>query len=107
MKVKEISNNDLIYPLITRTVPPPLNYYGSIENYDYFSIHCNKYKVFKSNMNDKYKFKFISWDKKNKVAMTIEILELIPKNEKDLKKEDRLKINDIDEQGRPMGGFRH
>lgn len=107
MKAKEISYYDLIYPLMTQTVPPHLNYYGSIEDYDYFSVYYHKYKVFKSNMSEQYKFTFQSWDKKNGVAMKLGILELVPANENHWnKKGNRSNRSDRDEQGREMGGFR-
>lgn len=78
VNIKEISYYQLVYPLITQTVPPSLYYYGTHENYDYFSITFRKYKVLKSNMQDKFRFDFISWDKSHRIKMNLHLLELIP-----------------------------
>lgn len=95
MKVEETTDSKLIYPFITQTVPAPLYYYGTQDNYDFFSTHFRKYKVYKSNINDKYRFPFASWDQSSRVRMNVRMFEFIPqtvyeseKKEKRKKKED-------------------
>lgn len=78
VNVKEVSSSQLVYPLITQIAPPSLYYYGTHKNYDYFSILFTRYKVLKSNMNDKFRFDFISWDKSHRIKMNVHLLELIP-----------------------------
>lgn len=78
MNVHEVSHSELIYPLITQTAPPPLNYYGSSGDYDYFSVGFCKYKVLKSTMSDQFRFDFTSWDKSHRIKMNVHFFELIP-----------------------------
>lgn len=78
MKIKETTYPELIYPFITQTVPPPLYYYGTLDNWDYFSVPFRKYKVFKSNMDDKYRFPFVSWGQSNRIRMNVKLYEFIP-----------------------------
>lgn len=78
LKVQEISNSQLITPLATQTVPPPLYYYGSIDGYDYFSSNFCKYKVYKSAIDGKSKTHFISWDKQYRTRIALQPFALVP-----------------------------